>query len=323
MRRRELLAGLAALAAVPLATAQGAQRTYRIGWLGATGGRVPPSFLDRMRQLGYAPGRTLIVEERLAGGDEARLPALARELVALKPDLLASGGWQGTAALKQATSSIPIVFRLGIDPVATGLVASLAHPGGNVTGVFQFTADLFGKRFELLRELAPRARRAGVLAQASEKKFAPMILDLANKTGFEAVFLIADNADEIRRAIGSAAARHSEGFIVGSGIVNNNNRQVIVDAIAATRLPAVYPETRFAEAGGLLAYAADLDAGLARLADYADRVLKGAKPADLPVEQARTVQLAVNLNTAKALGITIPQSILLRADRVVDDGLRR
>ena len=322
MRRRDTLRALAALGAFPaLARAQGASRTVRIGWLiviPAQAAPLPAPFMERMRQLGYEQGRNLLVEARYADNDLARLPALARELVALKPDLLVSGSQQAAAALKEATSSIPIVFRSSIDPVASGLVASLARPNGNVTGIFQLGADLFGKRFELLRELAPQARRGAVLAQASEKPYVPMMLDLAARTRFELIGLWADDPDEIRRAIGSASAQRIEGFIIGSGPVNNTYRPVITEAVARTRLPAVYPEVPFADAGGLVAYAADLRAGFIRLAEYADRVLKGAKPADLPVEQSREVQLVVNLKAARAQGIALPQSLLLRADRVIE-----
>ncbi len=271
-----------------------------------------------MRELGHEPGRTLLVESRHPGGDLKRLPELARELVALKPALIAAGAHQSTAALKAATSSIPVVFRIGIDPVATGLVASLARPGGNLTGIFQLTAELFGKRFELLRELAPRARRIGCLRQASEKQYEPMINDLAARTGFEVTWLVADAPGEIEAAVAGAAAQRLEGFLIGGGPVNNIHRQVVVDAVARTRLPAVYPELPFAEAGGLVAYASDVRAGFVRLADYAHRVLQGAKPADLPVEQASVIELAVNLKAARAQGIRIPQPVLLRATKVIE-----
>lgn len=271
-----------------------------------------------MRELGYEPGRTLLVESRGAGGDLNRLPELARELVALKPALLAAGSHQGTVALKQATSSIPIVFRLGIDPVETGLVASLARPGGNLTGIFQLTADLFGKRFELLRELAPRARRIGMLHQASEERFVPMMREFARKAGFEIASLIADRPEEIAPALAAAVPQRLEAIMVGGGPLNNLNRPIVVEAVARTRLPAVYPELPFVEAGGLVAYASDLRDGFVRLADYAHRILRGAKPADLPVEQSSKYELVVNMKTANALGISIPKPVLLRADRVIE-----
>jgi putative ABC transport system substrate-binding protein len=316
MNRRGFLGALlvAGAGAVPAARAQAAQR---IGWLGVAIG-PPPVFLERLRELGYDLGRTLLVESRHAGGDLNRLPEVARELVALRPALLAAGAHQSAAALKQATSTIPIVFRLGIDPVATGLVASLARPGGNLTGIYQLTAELFGKRFELLRELAPRARRIGVLAQSSEKPYIPMIDGLAARTGFQAEYLVADRGEEIAPAIASAVSQRLEGIIVGSGTVNISHHPIVAEAIGRTRLPAVYPELPFAERGGLVAYASDVRAGFVRLAEYAHRILKGAKPADLPVEQAATIELAVNLKTAKAQGIAIPQSILLRATRVIE-----
>ena len=271
-----------------------------------------------MRELGYEPGRTLLIESRGADGDPGRLPELARELVALKPALLVTGSHQTSIAPKQATSTIPIVFRLGIDPVETGLVASLARPGGNLTGIFQLTADLFGKRFELLRELAPRASRVGMLHQASEEQYIPMMREFARKTGFEIVSLIASRPEEIEPAVATALPQRLEGIMVGGGAINNQHCQIVVDAVARTRLPAVCPELRFVEAGGLVAYASDLRDGFIRLADYAHRILKGTKPADLPVEQSSKFELFVNLKTAKAQGIRIPQSILLRATKVIE-----
>lgn len=324
MLRRTVLAFSLVLGFHPIcssfaADAPQAGKVWRIGYLGNGRPTAPEveriwdAFRQKLRERGYVEGRNLVIESRYFEGRSERVPALAADLVSLKVDLLVATSHVATVALKEATSSIPIVFRTGVDPVATGLVASLAHPGGNLTGVFQLTGDLFGKRFELLRELAPRARRIGVLEQYYSKGF----LDLAGKTRFEVAFLVADGPDEIRRAVGSAAAQRVEGFIVGGGPGNSFNRQVVVDAIAATRLPAVYPELTYAQAGGILAYADDLREGFVRLAEYADRVLKGTMPADLPVEQSRTVKLVINLQAARAQGITIPQSLLLRADEVI------
>lgn len=319
MNRRRWLSAAMSIALVPLvARAQAPQRVYRIGSLAAGSVALPPAFLDRMRELGYEPGRTLLVESRFAGGDLDRLPGLARELVALKPALLVSGSHQATVALKLATSSIAIVFRLGIDPVESGLVASLARPGGNLTGIFQLTADLFGKRFELLRELAPRARRVGMVYQSSEERYIPMMRDFAHKVGFELAGLVADRPEEIGPAVAAAVSQRLDAIMVGGGPLNNQHRQIVVDAVARTRLPAVYPELPFAEAGGLVAYASDVQAGFVRLAEYAHRVLTGTKPADLPVEQPMTFELVINLKVARAQDIKIPQSVLLRATKVIE-----
>jgi putative ABC transport system substrate-binding protein len=319
VKRRDTLLALLAFGAGPLAAPLPAreQPVHRIGWLGVAVG-PPPVFLARLRELGYDPGRTLHVDVRQAGGDLKRLPELARELVALKPALIATGAHHSAMALKQATSVIPIVFRLGIDPVGTGLVTNLARPGGNLSGVYQLTSELFGKRLELLREIAPQARRIGCLREASEKQYEPMINDLAARTGFECVWLVADTPAEIEAAVASAAAQRLEGFGISGGLVNNTHRQVVVDAVARTRLPAIYTEIPFAEAGGLVAYAADVRIGFIRLADYVHRVLQGAKPADLPVEQASVLELAVNLKAARAQGIAIPRSVLLRATKVIE-----
>ena len=328
MLRRSVLASSLALGFHSICSSFAAEvpptgKVWRIGYLTNSRPTTPEveriydAFRQKLRERGYIEGRNLVIESRYLEGRNERAPALAAELVSLKVDLLVATSHQGTIALKEATSSIPIVFRDGIDPVATGLVASLAHPGGNLTGVYQLTGELHAKRFELLRELAPRARRIGVLLQSSEIQYEQWSLDRARKTGFEVAFLVADGPEEIRRVVSSAAVQRVEGFIVLGGPVNNANRQAVVDAIAATRLPAVYPELPFAELGGILAYAADVREGLGRVAEYCDRVLKGAKPADLPVEQSRTVQLVVNLKAARAQGLTIPQSLLLRADEVV------
>jgi putative ABC transport system substrate-binding protein len=311
-------------------------RVYRVGYL--EGGVAPPlpdrtaqgcpvqgkgsrnwlALLEGLRERGYAEGQNLIMVCRYYEGRDKRAPNLAADLVTLKVDLLISTSHQGTVALKEATSTIPIVFRVGIDPVVTGLVASFAHPGGNLTtGIFQQTGDLFGKRFELMRELAPQTHRVGVLIQSTQAEYEPMLLDLARRTRFEVVFLVADGPEEIRRVLGSATTQRLEGFVVTSGPRINAYRQVVVDAIAATRLPAVHPEVTFAEVGGVVAYASDIREGVPILAEYADSVLKGAKPGDLPVQQSRTAQLVVNLKAARAQGIPIPQSLLLRADEVI------
>ena len=315
---RRNFVGLALLPCVSAFVPARAQAVHRISWLGFGPSGPPAAFVDRMRELGYEPGRTLLIEHRGADSDPGRLPELARELAALKPALIATGSHQTAIALKQVTSSIPIVFRLGIDPVETGLVASLGRPGGNLTGIFQLTADLFGKRFELLRELAPRAHKVGILRQASEEPYVPMIRDFARRAGFEAVSLIASRSEEIGPAIAAALPQKVEAIMIGGGPLNNQHRQIVVDAVARTRLPAVFPELHFAEAGGLLAYASDLREGFVRLADYAHRILQGAKPADLPVEQSSKFELVVNLKTAKAQGIKIPQTVLLRATKVIE-----
>ena len=278
--------------------------------------RLWDAFRQERQKRGYVEGRNLIIEYRYIEGHYERAPVLAAELATLDVDLLVSTFHQGTVALKEATSSIPIIFRSGVDPVARGLVASLAHPGGNVTGIDQVTGSLFGTRFELLRELAPRARRIGWLINSSEKNEQGM-RDLARTVGFEVAFLVADGPDEIRRVISSAAAQRLDALMIGGGTVNNAHRQVVVDVVAITRLPAVYPELTFAEAGGILAYASNMREEFVLLAEYADRILKGAKPAELPVQQSRTVQLVINLKAARAQGITIPRPLLMRADEVI------
>jgi putative ABC transport system substrate-binding protein len=320
MKRR---AFLGVIAAAPLAgRAQPPGKVYRIGMLESIPAAQNSANLDALRNglraLGYVEGRNLVIEYRSADGDAERFPALASELVRLDVDLIVTRGTPATAAARNATATIPVVMATMGDPSA--LVASFARPGANVTGLTTFSTELTAKRIELLKELVPGLSRIGLLhnmgnpaarAEWEEAKAA------ARALGARVELFDVRNAGDIGRAFEDAARRHVDAFVVGFDGLTQMQRQTIVDAMARNRLPAAYPAREFVEAGGLVAYAIDYPDLYFRFAGYVDKILKGAKPADLPVERPTRFELAINLRAARALGITVPQSLLLRADRVV------
>ena len=320
MKRR---AFLGVIAAAPLAgRAQPPGKVYRIGMLESIPAAQNSANLDALRnglrELGYVEGRNLVIEYRSADGDAERFPALASELVRLDVDLIVTRGTPATAAARNATATIPVVMATMGDP--SGLVASFARPGANVTGLTTFSTELTAKRIELLKELVPGLSRIGLLhnmgnpaarAEWEEAKAA------ARALGARVELFDVRNAGDIGRAFEDAARRHVDAFVVGFDGLTQMQRQTIVDAMARNRLPAAYPAREFVEAGGLVAYAIDYPDLYFRFAGYVDKILKGAKPADLPVERPTRFELAINLRAARALGITVPQSLLLRADRVV------
>ena len=320
MKRRTFLG---VVAAAPLAArAQQPGKVYRIGVLESIPAAQNSANLDALRnglrELGYVEGRNLVIEYRSADGDAERFPALASELVRLDVDLIVTRGTPATAAARNATATIPVVMATMGDP--SGLVASFARPGANVTGLTTFSTELTAKRIELLKELVPGLSRIGLLhnmgnpaarAEWEEAKTA------ARALGARVELFDVRNAGDIGRAFEDAARRHVDAFVVGFDGLTQMQRQTIVDAMARNRLPAAYPAREFVEAGGLVAYAIDYPDLYFRFAGYVDKILKGAKPADLPVERPTRFELAINLRAARALGITVPQSLLLRADRVV------
>jgi putative ABC transport system substrate-binding protein len=326
--RRELLIALAMSSIVPLCVrAQPAGRVYRIGVLlgsnratGVSTGVLQP-FEQGLRELGYVEGRNLVIEWRGAEGRLERLPALAAELVALKVDLIVAGTSPAAVAAKNSTDAIPIVFVVVADPVGQGLVKSLARPGNNVTGFATLGDAIIGKQLELLREAFPRINRLAViynpgdpgnvrqLAASREASAAMKLLTRIHEVRGEA---------ELEAAFRAIEQERPEGLHVIAEPVTFIHRKRIAEFAAAQRLPAVYGAAAYVEAGGLLSYSTSFAEHYRRTAVYVDRILKGAKPADLPVQQPTTLELAVNLKTAKALGITIPQTILLRADRVIE-----
>ena len=331
-RRDALLASFAAaVGGAPLgAPAQDLRKVYHIATLGfgvsgadsgATGPRPTDksirAFLGGMRELGYRYGEHFVTESRVDAGRPERLPALAAELVRLQPDVIIAGGGLPAVALKQATATIPIVMAASVDPVGQGLVQSLARPGGNITGLSLQSTETIGKRLELLKELVPGAAPVAVLWYRADPLDWQVAEAAARSRGWKLLSLELRDVGEIEAAIKAAsAARASALLVLGGGVFFAHARR-IADLAASHRLPTMFGLRPLAEAGGLMSHGADLNDIWRRAATYVDKILKGAKPGDLPVEQPTKFELIINLKTAKALGITIPKSLLLRADEVI------
>jgi len=275
-----------------------------------------------MRDLGYVEGRNVLIEYRSADLD--RLPATAAELVALKVDVIVVPAPPQARAVMQATRAIPIVFAAAGDPVASGLVESLARPAGNLTGLSTLTPELVGKRLELLKQAVPGATRFAVLWQpggSSERRDKDMLKSAeatAQALGVRLQLHEARGPADLNRAFSEMTRAHADALIVLTSSVFFGERRRLVDLAAKNRLPTVYPWREGVDAGGLMAYGSDLADLSRRAATYVDKILKGAKPGDLPVEQPTKFELVINLKTAKALGLTIPPSLLARADQVID-----
>jgi putative ABC transport system substrate-binding protein len=314
------------LLTAPLAAkGQQAGRVHRVGYLSAS--TPETTRVDRLRQalreLGWIEGQNITVEYRWADNDYARLPGLARELVALDPDVIIGTSPPAALALKAATRTVPVVF-LGGPAVETGLVASLARPGGNLTGVDVLAADLNVKRLDLLKGAIPTASRIAVLwhrggqAGALRPQSVESVDAAARALGLQPRFLEVQHPTEIDRAFTTISRERLHALLVMSSPMLTSQRVRIVGLAARNRLPAMYQWREFAEAGGLMSYGANILDLYPRAAGYVDKILKGAKPGDLPVEQPTKFELVINLKTAKALGLTIPQSVLLRADQVIE-----
>jgi putative ABC transport system substrate-binding protein len=316
------------LVAAPLAAeAQQAAKVARLGYLGnspAANPHLREAFLQELRELGYVEGRNLVIETRFAEGKLERFPALAAELVALKVDVIfAGGGTLSALAAKQATRTLPIVFAAVVDPIASGVVTSLARPGGNVTGLSNLAPELVGKGLELLTQAVPGLTRVAVLwhpgglGERTEKDMLKAAEVAARALGVRLQVVEARGPADIDRAFSQMTRARAGALTVLGSTMFNNERRRLADLAAKNRLPAVYPLREFVDAGGLMAYGANFADLFRRAATYVDKILKGAKPADLPVEQPTKFELVINLKTAKALGLTIPQSVLGRADEVI------
>src|SRR5882724_7487037 len=303
------------------ADAQQAAKVARVGYLAfnrAASPHLTEAFRQGLRDLGYVEGRNVVIEYRDAEGKPERLPALAAELVALKVDVILAAGEPHALAAKQATKTIPIVFTVAADPVASGLVTSLARPGGNVTGLSSVGPDLVGKRLEQLKQAVPGVSRVAVLWQpgAADERTEKDLLKgaevAARALGVRLQFVEARGPADIDRAFSDMTrARAGALNVLGSAMFFNERRR-LVDLAAKHRLPAVYTSRESVDAGGLMAYGANFADLFRRAATYVDKILKGAKPGDLPVEQPTKFELVINLKTAKALGLTIPPSLLQR-----------
>jgi ABC-type uncharacterized transport system substrate-binding protein len=327
-RRRFMLTSLAGALAAPLgAEAQQAAKIARIGYLAidlVANPRFRESFRQGLRDLGYVEGRNVVIEYRDAEGKPERLPALAAELVALKVDVIVAGGTAQALAAKQATRSLPIVFAQAADPVSSGLVTSLARPGGNVTGLSMLNPELVGKCLEHLKEAVPGISRvavlwrAGELGERTERDMRKGAEVAARALGVRLQFLEARGSADLDRAFSEMTRARAEALTVLTSTTLIGERIHLVDLAAKNRLPAVYPWREGVDAGGLMSYGPNGADMYRRAATYVDKILKGAKPGDMPVEQPTKFELVINLKTAKALGLTIPPSVLARADQVIE-----
>ena len=296
--------------------AQQSAKVRKIGWLS---GLVPPTrpFLQGLRELGWIERQNLIIERRSAEGNLARLPDLAAELVRLRVEIIVAGDSAAIDPARQATKTLPIVMTVSGDPVGAGFVVSLGRPGGNITGLTNVSPELAGKRLELLREFVPRLGRVAVLGEPRHPDWQALAAATA-ALGVQLQTLKVSSRDEFDDAFNLAASQGAGGLIVLPSPLTNLSRTRLVALAKSSRLPAVYALREYVEAGGLIAYGPNIPAMYHRAASYVDKILKGAKPADLPVEQPTKFELVINLKTAKALGLTIPQTLLLRADQVIE-----
>jgi len=323
MRRRDFIRAIGGAAAWPLAArAQQTGKLPTIGFLGTTTpsawGPWTAAFVQRLHELGWIDGRNLAIEYRWADARSESFAEIAAEFVRLKVNVIVAGGSAAVAA-KQATSVIPVVFVLG-EPVSTGLVATLARPGGNVTGLSNQQTDLPGKRLELLREVLPSLRRVAVMANADYPEAVLEMRDvqaISKTLGLEVAAVEIRRAEDISPAFEALKGRADALYVITDALVSNNRVRINTLALAA-RLPTMHGVREYVEAGGLMSYGADYSDLFRRAGDYVDKILRGAKPADIPVEQPTKFDLAVNLITAEALGLTVPPSLLARADRVIE-----
>ena len=325
MDRRTFLGTLTGgLLAAPLAAE--AQQQEKIPRLGVIGERSPTdpfvaAFRQALRELGYVEGRNVVVEVRYAHGALDRVPSLAAELLRGQIDVLVVGGTVSAQAAEEATTTVPIVFALAGDPVGSGLVASFSHPGGNVTGISNLSPGLLPKQLELLRAAAPKVSRVAILYNPVNPATAHALAETreaARAMGVELQMLAVRKVDELSGAFAALTRWRAGGLLVVSDPVVGNNLAQLSREATRRRLPAMYSRREFVEVGGLMAYGPSYEDNYARAATYVDKILKGARPGDLPVEQPTKFEFVINLKTAKALGLTIPPSLLQRADQVIE-----
>jgi putative ABC transport system substrate-binding protein len=329
MNRRAFVVGLGAVLAAPFAAEaqQATGKIYRIGYLaqgsglGAASLRPLEGFRQGLRELGWVEGQNIVIEYRYAEGQIDRLPRLADELVRLKVDLIAASPTGAALAARNASRTIPIVGMSLTEPVELGLVASLARPGGNVTGVtYGVDTEIFGKQLGLLREAVPNVRRVAILSNPSPAQ--PLIVRnikaVARSMDLQLQLLEARGPGEFDRAFAAMAKERAGGLLVVGDSMFFIHRARLADLAVKNGLPSMSTQTQWVEAGGLMSYAASLPDLYRRAATYVDKILKGAQPADLPIEQPTKFELVINLKTAKVLGLTIPPSLLLRADQVIE-----
>jgi putative ABC transport system substrate-binding protein len=332
-RRSELIDGrlpfivtvtLMIFASAFAADAQQPKKVPRIGFLATVS---PSTISDRveafrqgLRELGYVEGKNIMIEWRYAEGKADRLPGLAAELVRLTVDLIVSAAPIPTRSAKQATSTIPIVMAFDDDPVGSNFVASLARPGGSITGLSTLSPEISGKQLELLKEIAPNLSRVGVLGDVTRPGISQALREInlaAGTFGMRVQYLDLPTSNDIETVFRAASRERAEAVLVLVGPVLMSHRTQVTDLAAKNRIPAIYERAEFTDAGGLMFYGASISDMFHRAATYVDKILKGTKPADLPVEQPTKFELVINLKTAKQIGVTIPPNVLARADRVI------
>jgi len=322
--RRRFVAGLGViLAAAGPGHAQPTGEARRVGFLFyGSPGHSPEldAFRQGLRERGYVEGQNVTIEYRFAGGQVGQLPKLAAELVSLKPEVIVSPGTPASLAAKQATSSIPIVFAGVADAVGAGLVANLARPGGNVTGLTSINAELGGKRLEILKQIAPRASRIAVLYNPADRANVLVLKGLqaaAPRLGLTLQPIEVQDRADFEGAFAVMAKRGAQALFGATGVLTTEHRHAIVDLAARSRIPAMWGDREFVDVGGLMSYAGSFYGQIRDAAAYVDKILKGVKPGDLPVQQPTMFELVINLKAAQALGITIPPSLLSRATELI------
>jgi len=325
MNRRAFVTGLGAVLAAPLAAeAQPANKVWRIGMLETSSRALNAgnlrAFQQKLGELGYVEGQNYSIEYRSADGEPARFPELAVELVRSQVDVILARGSTAARAAKKASATIPIIVSSS-DPLTAGLVSSLAHPGGNITGVSSINTELVGKRLEILKEMMAHISRVAMLVNSDNPTVAAQRRQAeaaGHSLRFQPQFLEVRKPEDLDGAFNNAARQRADAIHVGLDFLTQGNVRRIVGLAAKYRLPAIYSTREFVDAGGLMAYGVSRPEMYRRVAMYVDKIFKGATPADLPIEQPTKFELVINLKTAKALGLTIPPSLLLRADQVIE-----
>jgi putative tryptophan/tyrosine transport system substrate-binding protein len=306
------------LVIVALAEAQQRHKVYRIGYLSGVGSEARDEIIRQgLQELGYIEGQNIVIEWRFGEGNADRLPALAAELVGLKLDVIITSGTLPTRALQDATPTIPIVVTSAGDLVGRGLVASLARPGGNITGSTSIAPDLGGKRLELLKEAVPQAARVAFLYQPYEEDELREIQRAAHTLGVQIQRRAIQQASQFQNAYAAMIKERADGLLISRSPFTNGHRTQLIDLAVKNRLPAMCDGIEWTNDGCLMSYAPDRTEGYRRAAVYVDKILKGTKPADLPVAQPTTFELVINMKTAEALGLTIPPSLLFQATEVI------
>ena len=307
------------------AEAQQPKKVPRIGFLSAASSSSDmavriEAFQQGLRALGYVEGKNIVIDYRYAAGKLDRLPDLAAELVRLNVNVIVTAGGEATPAAKKATSTIPIVMGFDLDPVGNGLVTSLARPGGNITGLSTLGLEISGKLIELLKEIVPSLSQVAVLGTSTQPGSAHLLRETelaARAFGLKVQLLDILGPKDIETAFRAAGKGHADGVLILGGFLLNSHRKQVTELAVKSGLPAIYISPEYVEVGGLMSYGVSFTDLYRRAATYVDKILKGAKPADLPVEQPTKLELVINLKAAKQIGLTIPPNVLVRADRVI------